>query len=41
MVIVKNDYYGVLQFNLVFHICYYREKFKNLERMEFEGQIEE
>ena len=39
--ILGNDYYGIIQFNLIFHVCYYRIKFKNLERLEFEGQIDE
>ena len=41
MTILNNDFYGTIQFNLVFHVVYFRERFKNLERLDFEGQIEE
>lgn len=37
LVLLKNDYYGVLSFNIVYHVVYYRKKFCNLKRLEFEG----
>lgn len=35
--LLGNDYYGVLGFNMVYHLCYYMNRFENLRRFEFEG----
>jgi hypothetical protein len=32
-----NDFYGVMAFNMVYHLNLYYEKFKCLEVIEFEG----
>jgi hypothetical protein len=37
LVLHQNDYYGLMAFNMLYHICYCLERFKNLERFEFEG----
>lgn len=34
--LLNNDYYGVLQFNILYHIVYYKKKFINLKSIEFE-----
>ena len=41
LVLMNNDYYGVLSFNIVYHVVYYMKKFINLKRLEFEGQVDE
>lgn len=41
LVLLGNDYYGVIQFNIVYHVVLYQKKFVNLKRLEFEGQIDE
>ena len=33
----KNDFYGVMKFNLVYYLCSDKEKFKNLKIFEFQG----
>lgn len=35
-----NDFYGVMAFNLVYHIDHF-DKFLNIRVFEFEGQVEE
>ena len=41
LVLLNNDYYGVLSFNIVYHVVFYMKKFCNLKRIEFEGQVDE
>ena len=41
IVLLNNDYYGVLSFNIVYHVVFYMKKFCNLKRIEFEGQVDE
>ena len=41
LVLLNNDYYGVLSFNIVYHVVFYMKKFQNLRRLEFEGQVDE
>lgn len=41
LVLLENDYYGVLSFNIVYHVVFYMKKFQNLRRIEFEGQVDE
>ena len=41
LVLVNNDYYGVLSFNIVYHVVFYGKKFRNLKHLEFEGQVDE
>ena len=41
MTLINNDYYGVLSFNIVYHIVFYMKKFQNLKKIEFEGQVDE
>jgi hypothetical protein len=41
MHLTGNDFYGVMSFNIVYHINHYMEKFTTLSVLEFEGQIEE
>lgn len=41
LILLNNDYYGVLQFNIVYHVVFYRKKFENLKKLEFEGQVDE
>ena len=37
LILLGNDYYGVLNFNIVYHVVFYMKKFQNLIRLEFEG----
>ena len=37
LVLRDNDYYGLMAFNMVYHVLYQVEKFKNIEYFEFEG----
>ncbi len=37
LVLMNNDYYGVLSFNIVYHVVFYMKKFCNLKKLEFEG----
>ena len=39
LILLNNDYYGVLSFNIVYHVVFYMKTFKNLKRLEFEGQV--
>jgi hypothetical protein len=41
MHLTGNDFYGVMSFNIVYHIGHHYDKFENLSVLEFEGQIEE
>ena len=41
MHLTGNDFYGVMSFNIVYHIGHHVDKFENLSVLEFEGQIEE
>eukprot|EP00347_Sterkiella_histriomuscorum_P022153 403331492 len=41
LVLLGNDYYGVLNFNIVYHVVFYMKKFCNLRILEFEGQVDE
>jgi len=41
LILLTNDYYGVVGFDLVYHLLNEVDRFKNLTRFEFEGQIEE
>ena len=37
LILLENDYYGVLNFNIVYHVVFYMKKFCNLKILEFEG----
>lgn len=41
MHLTGNDFYGVMSFNIVYHINQHIDTFVNLNVLEFEGQIEE
>lgn len=41
LILIGNDYYGVLNFNIVYHVVFYMKKFCNLKILEFEGQVDE
>ena len=37
LILLNNDYYGVLSFNIVYHVVFYMKTFSNLKKLEFEG----
>ena len=37
MRLTGNDFYGVMAFNLIYHVNFFYEKFQNLRVLEFEG----
>ncbi|TNV84272.1 hypothetical protein FGO68_gene17555 [Halteria grandinella] len=41
LVLLNNDYYGVISFNIVYHVVASPKVFRNLKRLEFQGQVDE
>jgi len=41
LILLQNDYYGLMAFNMLYHLLHCIDRFANLERFEFQGQVEE
>jgi hypothetical protein len=39
--VTENDFYGVMKFNMVYFVCVFPDKFKNLRVLDFHGDVEE
>jgi len=41
LILQKNDYFGVIKFNILYNVVYYKRKYVNLKHLEFEGEVDE